>query len=951
MLIFKYRKALIEKRALEKMSPHKERRPSTTSTGETADYDFYEEYETPRKVNITVMLKGENPCTQDLLFFAYFDGQTMAEEKWQHELELDLPIFLNLKDADHKTLIAEKPLLFIVRALAGSKAGKDPDPLVHVDNKAGAALDLLPLLIGENEVYVQVRLNSVETGEYYGLKVVVHAESIGALDHIYYPLTITLISAHCLPNVRDGTFYVAAVGLDITKEPETVNFGLALSHRDAKKTVWAAVSTAGVMANTAYNAPDEDAFVPYDLNPEELPQCNSVYWNAVKRILITDQAKLRSRLSRPFPVEIAGIPRMGKIDVRARYTAMLDVGVLLEPGQDSLISCGRLKYYSELAFSQDTGPLLELPPSSSKNSARDRDGTTAFVLDERGHSAYVVMQFNLMEPVIPKQKVYNLFETIGFPAPDGPHRRRDSALNMEPQPEDPLVDVRKIRLEAGALAVHKELSGMACLGAVPMNQGIKRTAANKLMMRIRTMLKQFAPGECSHLDWQDTVTGQHAAARRAVTSSFAPQPPQLRMTQPHAAARCRMAADSRIADYHISHNLDVSPEHPRALLSKALRCLEERCDTDALHYVLRGLGSLVRNKYLLWMYGGIQYNKGEETLQRAIAAFRIACKGLRSDGTSNAIAFAALHTVLHYANKPYGAFVAAKRMRKSYELQREWPKFLKRWLESSGEEEIYWVPSVLRTDNPLLIAAAFFLCLRCYKLSEQILHCMENGCATRGSRFHLETTISPDVYYLRAVSFLMRRQLEQAKDVIETATKRFGPCAILTQVHATCLKVERGWDTDCENALRNADRFGAEINPALLLQSALDNIKKNPDVALQRAARAHKLAPSAHTALAIGRCYAKMGDYMLAERWFAVSVKVEPLLADGWAMLAVLAMRQRDADKARALLRTARQAGPLSADIKFQVSKLMSIVQIATLSDSMLKNLCLCDYLTDKVGP
>lgn len=929
------------------MSPTKGHKKSPTSAGSDTDLDFYEEYETPRKVNVTVMLKGQNPNPQELLFFAYFDGQIMAEEKWQHELEIDLPIFLNLKDEDHKCLVAEKPLLFVVRALTGSKTPKDPDPLVHVDNKAGGALDLLPLLIGEDEIYIKVRLNSVQTGEYYGLKVVVHAETIGQLDHIYYPLVVTMVSAHCLPNVKDNTFYVGAIGLDILNEPVNVNFGLALSSCDAKKTVWAAISTAGLMANTGYNAPGEDKFIPCDLNPEELPQCNSVYWNAVKRILITDQVAFRNRLSRPFPVEIAGVPRSGKIDVRGRYTALVDVGVLLEPDQDSLISCARLKHYTELPFGEGIGPLLELPPSSSKNSARDRDCT--FVVDERGHSAYIVVQFNLMDPVIPKLKSHSLFEIIGFSGPEGPHRPHDSTLHMEPLPEDPLVDVRKIRLEEGALAVHKELSGMACRGAVPMNQGIKRTAANKLMMRIRTMLKQFAPGECSYLDWQDTVTGQHAAARRAVTASFAPQPPQPRMPQPYSSARCRMASDTRIADYHISHNLEITPQHPRALLSKALRCLEQRCDTDAKNYVLKGLGSVARNKYLLWMYGGLEYDKGEEAIEKSIAAFRIACKGEHSDGTSNAIAFAALHAVLHYGNRPYGAFVAAKRMRKSYELQREWPKFLKRWLESSGEEEICWVPSVVRSDNPMLIASAFFLCLRCYKLSEQILQCMENGCGTRGSRFHSKTVISPDVYYLRAVSFFMRNQIEEAKNIVTAGIEKFGPCAILTQMRATCLKVNRGWDAECEFALMNADRFGAEINPSLLIQSALGNLKKNPDVALQRAARAHKLSPSAHTALLIGRCYAKMGDYNLSERWFAVSVKVEPLLADGWAMLAVLAMRQRDGDKARAMLRTARQVGPLSEDIKYLVAKMMSVVKIETLSDTMLKKLCLCDYLIDKV--
>lgn len=932
------------------MSPieHKKSAPSTVTT----DCDFYEEYETPRKVNITVMLKGQNPIPQDLLFFAYFDGEIIAEKKWQHELEIDLPIFLNLKDTNHKTIVAENPLLFIVRALGGTgKAAKDSDPLAHVDNKAGGTLDLFPLLIGENEVYNKVRLTSSETGEYFGLKVLVHAEATSQLAHIYYPLTITMVSAHCLPILRDGTFYVGAIGLDEIIEPCAVNFGLALSHRDAKQLVWAAASTAEKMANSGFNAPDEDKFLPSDLNPEDLLECNSVYWNAVTRVLITDPAVLRERLSRPIPVEIAGVPRTGKIDIRGRYTAMLDVGVLLEPGQDSLITCGRIKNYSDVPFGENIGPLLELPPASAKTSAREREGAS-FVVDEKGHSAYIVVKFNLMEPLIPKIRTYTQFEIIGFPIREGVRRTgHDSVLLVEPLPEDPLVDVRKIRVEAGALAVHKELSGVACRGAIPMTQGIKRTAANKLMTRVRTMLKQFSPGDCSYLDWQDTVTGQHAAARRAVTSSFAPQPPQQRMSQLNASARCRMASETRIADYHISHNLDVSPEHPGALISKALRCLEQRYDRDAKNYVLKGLGALIRNKYLLWMYGGMEYDKGKDALERAIAAFHIASKGEHSNGTSNAIAFAALHTVNHYGNNIYAAFVAAKRMRKSYELQREWPKFLKRWIESSGEEEIYWAPSVLNSDSPMLIAAAFFLCLRCYSFSEQMLQCFENGCATRGSRLNLKTIISPDIYYLRAVSFLLRGQLDQANKTIADGTKALGPCAILAQLHTTWLSVDRGWDAECEYSLENADRAGAEVNPALLLKSAKGNLKRNPNVALQRAARAHKLAPSGHTALAIGRCFAKMGDYNLAERWFAVSVKVEPLLSDGWAMLAVLAMRQRDADKARAMLRTARQVGPLNDDVKHQVTKMMHIVRIETLSDSMLKNLCLCDYLADKVNP
>lgn len=892
-----------------------------------------------RTINLSVTLKGEAPGPEDWHFFVLFDGQIILEGKWEPELLLELEeLPVDLKDPTYQAMIADKPLILILRAIGG-KPVKALDPLTHVDNRAGATVDLSPLLLGVTEVLVKARLCFLFTAEESGCKVIVHATIKAPLEITEIPLVITLVSAHCLPAVKEGTAYVGAVGLDNLFTPVAANFGLSVSNPSATKIVWATASTGGVIANTAYNIPNEDKFVPDDLELKDASNCISVYWNAMKRVLV-DPSLLRDRLGTTFLVEVAGVPLTGKTEVRGRFMGVLDAATLLEPGEYSILTCAKLKYYAEAELPENVGPLLELPPTSAKPSARDTD----VVLDAFGHNAYIVVRFSVSEPLIAKANISSLYETIGFAAPEGTQPPPDE-LHVEPPPEDTIVDVRHIRKEGGALAVHKELSTLACRGQISMNQSIKRSAANRLLMRVRAMLKQFPPGDCSYIDWQDTVTGQHAAARRAVTASFAPQPPPRKLAPVVAAARSRMAGDMRLAEKHISNNLEVSSNHPRILLSKVLRCLEVRSDQEAKDYLLRAINSQKRSKYLLWIYSGLQFDKGEEEIISARAALRIAVKGDHADGTGNAIGWAALHALNHYDDNQHAAFISARKMRKSYELKKEWKAFLERWENTSGEEEVYWIPGILNIENPMLLAAGFFLCLRCYSFSERLLQCYEGGCGTRGSRRGLVTKITPDLYYLRAASFLLRRHIDHAMEITEAGIKRFGPSPIMSQMRTTCLMCARGWDGECESALKESDRAGAEVCVALLLHAALGGMKTNPEVALQRAARAHKLAPSAHSALAIGRIFDRLDEPKLAERWAAAAVKNEPLLADGWAFLALLAMKERYADKARTMLRTARQAGPVSPDMEDKLRRTMDIVKIEVMSDVMSRNLCLCDYL------
>lgn len=895
---------------------------------------------TPRLVSLTLVLRGEalGPGYPDCLLLAVFNGQIVLDGKWQNGYTLESEaLALNLHDLPSQLLVADKPLILLLRGVAG-KGSKDPDPLLNADNRAGASVDLFPLVLGEEEVHITVPLVSITTGENIGYTVEVIARSNGVTPLYKAPLLMTMVSGHCLPQARDGTVYMAGVGLDGVYEPRAINFGMSLSSPTATKVVWATANSGGYAANTALNVPNEDIFVPEDLQPQTTLNCTSVYWNSMKRILV-DPVLLRDRLSTPLLIEVAGVPKFGKIDVRGRYMGFIDVGVLLEPGQFGVSTSTKLLYYNEADLPENTKPLLELPPTSAKISARDTD----LIKDEYGHSAYVVVRFDLVEPLVPKCKIAWLFETMHIPLPEGP-TVPCNVLDVDPPPEDPVVDVRKIRKDGGALAVHRELGSMACRAAVPMGQTIKRTAANRLLMRVRTMLKQFSPGDCSYIEWQDTVTGQHAATRRAVTASFAPQSPPPRPPPLLAASRCRIAGDQRIVDHHIKTHLEANHGHPASLLSKALACLEARDDSEARIYFLEALNAQPRNRFLLWIFGAQEFDKGSDASDAADAALRIAVKGDYSAGTSNAIGWAALHAFYHFNGKLCSAFVAGKKMRKSYELPREWKKFYQLWIASSGQEETFWIPTVIATFNPLLIAAAFFLCLRCYKFAERLLKCVESGCATKGARIITKSKIGPDVHYLRVASHLLRRQYEKALEVIKEGVKRFGPSALMSQMQTSCLTCINGWDGVCEASFLESEKAGALQCPALLYQAALSSFRVHPKLALQRAARCHKLAPGPYSALLIGRIYALLGEHTWAERWAAVAVQSEPLLADGWAVLAILAMHERDVDKARTMIRTANQVGPVSPDIRQEMEKMIEAIKMNALPDALVKDLCLCNY-------
>ncbi|KAJ2952542.1 hypothetical protein O0L34_g6862 [Tuta absoluta] len=902
-----------------------------------------------RSINLVVTLKGETPgplATKKgpicwyLLFL--FDGYILKNFLWEHEKTLKLSLPINLLDPVHQRKVVEQPLILLLRT-SGGKVGKDPDPLTHIDNRAGGTIDLMPLLVGANEIDVKVRLLT-PLGEEFGCKVKVHAtpEGAEATPLNLVPLVMTMVSGHCFPSsTKDNTVYISAIGLDgLLEVNPAINFGMSLSNAAATKVFWADACTGGQMLNSHYNVPNDDLFVPLDVDIKNNEFCMSSYWNTVKRVLV-DPIALRNRLSSSFSIEVAGVPRFAtKVDVRGRYMGLIDAKVLLQPNQTTVITCAKLKYFVETELLEDVGPLLQLPPTSKKSSAR----SPQVCADLQGHTPYVIIKFDLIDPLVPKIKLDDMFQTIGFPVPE--KHLPLNELYIEPAPEDPMVDVTKIRSECGALAVHKELRNLACRGPVQMNQSIRRTAANKLLTRVRTMLKQFSPGECSYGDWQDTVTAQHAASRRAVNSSFRPHPPPQRVSAISAAARARMAGDMRVAAKHLDSNLEANDTHPRHLLAKALRCLETMNDSESNFYVLKAIDGQARNRYLLWLLGGIKFDKGDESLEVARAAFQIAVKGDYSDSVACTIGWAALHTLYHFEGNQYGAFVAAKRMRKFFELPRKWREYYEHWVETSGEEEILWVPETLSTENPFIIASAFFLCIRCYKFSELLLQCLEFECATRGSRLHIRTKITADVYYLRAASLLLKRRKDEALALMNKALRRFGPSAITCQIRLSCLLAEDElWNEECEKALGEVERSGAEIPSAILLRAALSGMKLSLDTALQRAGRAHKRTPCAYTALAIARIFNRKGEHMLAEKWAAGAVKLEPLLADAWAVLAIIAMGERDVEKARAMLRTAQQAGPISPDIERQVKKAMKIVRISALPDSMTNNLCFCDYL------
>ncbi|XP_023949277.2 uncharacterized protein LOC112053902 [Bicyclus anynana] len=912
--------------------PPKAKKSSTTSV------KIIENNYLPSPVSLSLILKGDGLGPGDWIFLTVFNGNVIFETKWNKNLNLQcdsLPV--DLKQPHYQSLIADKPLVFIIRSVGG-KGTKDADPLLNADNCAGATFDLFPLVLGEREIYLEVHLINIVTGMPTGCAVEVSAKTDENIQNDKIPLIITMISGHCFPITRGGTAYISAIGLNDIHDPQAAKFGMSLSTSNAAKIVWASACNGGLAANTAFDVPCEDKFLADDLELMVTDTCTSVYWNSMTRVLV-DSTSLRERLPLPFLVEIAGVPKVGKIDVRGRYMALVDAGVLLEPGQFGVTTCARLLFYNESNLPEGTGALLELPPASAKTvSARD----ATFVTDESGHAAYIVMRFDLFDPLNVKLKISSLFEVLGFPTPEG-FVAPINELYVDTAPDDTPIDIRRIRKEGGAVAVHKELSTLSCRGKVQMNQSTKRTAANRLLTRMRHLVRQFPPGECSNIEWQDTVTAQHAASRRAVTASFAPQPPPLRTSSRIAAVRSRMAGDSRIADEHLKNNLIAAANHPRVLFSKALRYLEVKNNSEARSYLLQALSAQTRNRYLLWAFGGSEFDK-EESYEIAVAAFRIAVKGDTSDGTTGAVGWAALHALHHYNQNIYAAFVTARKMRKAYELPREWVKFLQRWVEISGEEEIFWLPATINFKYPLLVAAAFFLCLRCYKCSERLLQCVEEGCATRGARYCSKNEVTVDIFYIRASSLVLQGELDKALQLTEQGIRQYGPCAMMSQLRAVCLTYLRDWDSVCDSAFLVTERAGAENCPWLLLRAALGVMKSDLDAAMQRAARAHKVAPSPYSALLISRIYARKGEQKLAERWAAAAVKTESLLADGWAFLAILAMMDRNVDRARAMLRTAKQAGPLSADIEEELRKMMKIVPIETLPGALVKDLCLCDY-------
>ncbi|XP_028034606.1 uncharacterized protein LOC114246325 [Bombyx mandarina] len=888
----------------------------------------------PRNISILLQMIGEPPSSGEWILLVFFNGQVVMTTKWYTESVIEIEYFpVNLNDPDHQLMVADSPIVVILRSVSG-KGAKDVDPLLNSDNWAGGNVDLMPFVLGEQEIKVRVPLVLIHNGDRTNCSVIAHLEARGYSENNRVPLMITLLSVHCLPNAKDGTVYLGAIGLDSLTQ-NVMNFGNSLSFPEAKKIVWADVSNAGQAANTEFEIPNEDIYFPENvITPSKTSECNRFYWYSMKRVLI-DPNLLQERLRFPFYVEMAGVPRFGKIDVRGRFMGFVDAGVLLEPGQFGVTVGAQLMYYNESELPEKVGPLLDLPPASAKASAREINTVT----DEYGHGAYFVIRFDLFEPLVPKAKMVSLYERIGFPVTDG-STVPVNELTVEPPPEDQTIDVRRIRSEGGALTVHQELSDLACKGTIPMNQGIKRSAANRLLMRVRSLLKQFPAGNCSVIDLQDTVTHQHVACRRAVTASFAPRPPSPRAVSLTLVARCRIAGYRKLAEKHLENNLNVAEQSPAVLLTKVLRLLEEGNNMEAKNFLLRALNVHSKNRYLLWIYGALNFDQGTEGKDLAAAAFRIAVRGDYSDGTGIAIGWAALHSFYHYHQNSYAAFVAAKKMRKSFELAKEWDKFLRRWIDASGEEEIFWIPASVTAANPFILAAAFFLCLRCYSFVNQILVCVERNCVNRGTRFDYTIEIAPDYYYLQAASLLLRQEYDKAMEITHEGIKRFGPSAILSQINASCLTCSRGWDGQCESALEEADKAGAQPCPAILLRAALGGMQSEPAVSLQRAARAHKMVPSGYSAFVLARIYNILGEKELAERWAAAAVKSEPLLSDGWAFLALLALHERKIDNAKAMMRTANQVGTVSNDINEALESLKAKINLERTPDFLARNVC-----------
>ncbi|XP_041977723.1 uncharacterized protein LOC121732036 [Aricia agestis] len=888
-------------------------------------------------LDVSLILEG-SPGQGDWILLVIFNGITLSQTNWEDKVDLpEIQILLNLEEANDQTLLADQPLLFLLRTTS-SKAAKSSDPLLNHENKAGCSADLLPILLGERKIKVMLPLISLATGKHFNCSldvcVTYSEENIPNIEKI--PLLITLLSAHCLPSTKDAPLYAGAMELANVHSP--IHFGISNSDSTTENILWASAAAGGRAAYTNFRIPAEDVFIPWEFDPLNTKRCFSIYWNAMRRILV-DPESLRDRLKSQFFVEIAAAQKSGKIDSKYRYMASIDAGVLLEANQYGVTTCAKLVHFDNANFPENVKTILEVPPSSAK--ARSEHNDT--VADEFGHYPYIVVRFDLYESLTSKTKTLTYYENLGILPPDG---LLSSVFELDhplPQPDDKGIDVSCIRKEAGALAVHEELSKLVSDSVHKKDTCNKKSACNNLSTRVKTMLRNFQVQKTDH--WQNVLASQYRACQRSVQASFAPnldaKPPIFSRT--FAAARARIAGDTRISMQRIKIDLKRFPEHPKPLLALALRCLEESNGKDALTYLYRSLKSQPRNKYVLWTLGAVEFS-GSDPREVSKAAFNIAVMGDVCDGITGVIGWAALHTRYHFKRDSYGAFLAAKKMRKWFELEQPWRQFLDRWMSISGEKEIYWDPKAIKYYDPLLFASAFFLCLRCYEFSEQLLFCFKNGCTTRGSRFNVAHTVTNDVYYIRVASLILRKQVTDALVLIDKNVRKFCPSTVMSQMRAVATILLGEWNKDCENAIDEAERMGSKLCPFILYNAGLAKIYTDIDGALQYAARAYKLDSSAFTALLIARIYGKMGNEDLAQRWAAVAVNDEPLLSDGWAFLATLALREQNVTKAISMLRTSEQAGPLSPEIEKDLKKVMKTVGMDSLPMLTSKDICLCEY-------
>ncbi|GBP26196.1 hypothetical protein EVAR_74958_1 [Eumeta japonica] len=889
-----------------------------------------------RLIEMSLILDGILPTEHKFLMI--MNREVLLDIIWEDQSNLMLQkLPINLNNPNIASSLIDTPIVLLLRTI--SKSTKEYDPLLHPDNRAGANIDLLPVVLGEETYSIRVNLISLDTGLRTGCSVEIFFETSNSMEN-RIPLLVTMINASCLPPPpKDDTCYIAAMDFEGLCEPSTVSFGLAASTYDAERIKWTSIDMLGNICNSDYFCTREDFYTPpnIDVNTEK-DKCKCEYWNNCRRLLI-DSSKLLDRLKSPFFVEIAGIPKKGKIEAREHYMGYADMEVLQQPGEYSVTVCAKLSFFDESELPEHITTLLNLPSVKSKG-IPIRESNSVF--DLFGHTSYVTIRFDLFEPLVPKLRNSKLYEILGLISCTDEWELIDDFEEV-PVEKDRTIDTKRIRTGCDALAVHSELCGITALNST-LNQTTKGTAANRLQTRIKTMLKEFYPGDCNYLDWQDIIRSQHSASRRAVTASFAPQPPQQQLPSLFAAARARLMCDHRIVNIHTKTMLDAAPNHPRSLLINVLRNLE-LFEIQTPLKIINSFLQIQKNRYLLWILGALEFDQRSEENDRSFAAFQISVeKQVNSEALCNVLGWAALHVLHHFNGNHQAAFVAAKKMRKFFELPCDWNGFIRRWYIKSGEEECLWNPNLIATKSPFLIASAFFLCLRTYTFSAQLLECYEMGCDKKGSRLEWTLPDQIDKCYLQAASLLLRNHAQDALLHVEECIMNNGPVAKLCQMRAMCLVQMRGWDEECRIAFDTAVKEEAEPSSALLLRAASELLNINFHIALQYAAAAHKMTPCGHSAFIIARIYNKFGEDKLAKRWASAAVRLEMLLSDAWALLAIIAIRENQHDQALALLRTARQAGPINFEIAQEIKNLIALIPSKSTSELLFKNVCLCHY-------